>query len=117
MYALKHYDLKTVKNIEKNYYSGPLTRGDNVMVISGGYKDKIGKIIELDRKKSLVRVEGVNVKKVHKKSTTQLGVKEMFIHISNIMFYDDETKITTKLRWIKNGLTKIRYAVKLKKEI
>ena len=64
--------------------------GDTVTVISGTSKDKVGKILSIDRKKNRAIVEGVNVVKKHVKpsaSNPQGGIEEAEagIHLSNIM--------------------------------
>ena len=64
--------------------------GDTVTVISGTSKDKVGKILSIDRKKNRAIVEGVNVVKKYVKpsaSNPQGGIEEAEagIHLSNIM--------------------------------
>lgn len=64
--------------------------GDTVKVISGESRGSEGKILVIDRAKSRVTVEGVNVVKKHVKpsaSNPQGGIeeKEAGIHISNVM--------------------------------
>lgn len=45
--------------------------GDTVMVRTGSFKGKTGKVIATDAKKGQVVVEGVNVRKVHQKPSTK----------------------------------------------
>jgi len=52
-------------------YKMRLKKGDTVMVRSGKYKGKIGKIIQVHPKENKVSVEGVNVVKRHNKPTQQ----------------------------------------------
>lgn len=64
--------------------------GDTVRVISGESKGSEGKVLKIDRKKSRVIVEGVNVVKKHIKPSAanpQGGIEEAEagIHISNVM--------------------------------
>lgn len=64
--------------------------GDTVKVISGESKGSEGKVLAIDRNKSRVIVEGVNVVKKHVKpsaSNPQGGIEETEagIHISNVM--------------------------------
>jgi len=64
--------------------------GDTVRVISGSSKGSEGKILLIDRKKSRVKVEGVNIRKKHVKpsaSRPQGGMEDIegSIHISNVM--------------------------------
>jgi large subunit ribosomal protein L24 len=60
-----------------------------VKIISGDEKGKEGNVIFVDRKKSLVKVEGVNLVTRHykaKQANEKSGIKvfENFIHISNV---------------------------------
>lgn len=92
--------------------------GDTVRVISGSSKGSEGKVLVIDRAKSRVTVEGVNVVKKHVKpsaSSPQGGIeeKEAGIHISNVMLVvggvaskvgrkkDDKGKLVRVLK--KNG--------------
>lgn len=57
-----------------------LKKGDTVMVRSGKYKGKIGKIMQVHPKDNKVTVEGVNVVKRHNKPTQQRpqgGIQEL----------------------------------------
>jgi len=64
--------------------------GDTVKVISGTSRGSEGKVLHIDRNKSRVIVEGVNIVKKHVKpsaSNPQGGIEEAEagIHISNVM--------------------------------
>jgi len=48
-----------------------IKKGDTVMVRSGKYKGKIGKVLQVHPKENKVTVEGVNVVKRHNKPTQQ----------------------------------------------
>ncbi len=68
-----------------------LKKGDSVQVIAGADKNKSGKILDIDRKKNRVLVEGVNVVTKHVKPNAQnqqggIIEKEAFIDVSNVMF-------------------------------
>ena len=73
-------------------------KGDQVIVISGSDKGKVGKLISIlnDR----VIVEGVRLATIHKKPTgQQLGQikkEERSIHISNISHVEDGKSIKIK---------------------
>jgi len=73
-------------------------KNDQVIVISGASKGKIGKIKEIFDKK--VVVEGVNVATVHKKPSSsspgQIVKIEKPIHISNISHVEDGKAIKIK---------------------
>nr|YP_010337578.1 ribosomal protein L24 [Dixoniella grisea]UNJ17163.1 ribosomal protein L24 [Dixoniella grisea] len=78
-----------------------LKEGDEVKVIAGRDKGKIGKIKDLLRNKSMVIVDGINIKTKHYKTRQeqekgQIKQIEFPIHISNIMFYDIEKQVVSK---------------------
>jgi large subunit ribosomal protein L24 len=64
--------------------------GDTVRVITGESRGSEGKVLRIDRAKSRVVIEGVNVVKKHVKpsaSNPQGGIeeKEAGVHVSNVM--------------------------------
>ena len=70
-----------------------LKAGDEVIVIAGKDKNKVGKILKTLPREEKVIVEGVAVAKRHQKPSQQnpqggIVDKEMPIHISNVMAYD-----------------------------
>ena len=73
-------------------------KGDQVIVITGSNKGKIGKIIALNEQK--VTVEGVNIKTVHKKPTSstqgQILKLEKPIHVSNVSHVEDGKAVKIK---------------------
>ena len=73
-----------------------LKRGDEVIVIAGKDKGKIGKITLIKKQINKAIVSGINkVKKHQKPDNNQAGgivEKEMPLHISNISFYDKTSK-------------------------
>ena len=93
-------------------------KGDIVVVTSGAYKGKRGKILRVvgDR----VIVEKVAMIKRHSRATqknTQGGIidKEGTIHISNVALYDDKKSTNgggTRARSVADGGQKVRVAVK-----
>lgn len=67
-----------------------IKKNDEVVVISGGQKNKRGKILSVDRERGRVIVEGVNMCKRHTRKTQeqpQGGIieREGSLHISNVM--------------------------------
>ena len=65
-------------------------KNDNVLVVSGNYKGKKGKVLKVFPKDNRVIVEGVNFIKRHTRPTQknqQGGIveKEAPIHVSNLM--------------------------------
>ena len=90
-------------------------KGDMVVVISGAYKGKRGKILRIvgDR----VIVEKVAMIKRHQKPTQkapQGGIidKEGTIHISNVALFDDKLGRGTRTKIAAEGDTKVRVGVK-----
>jgi large subunit ribosomal protein L24 len=90
-------------------------KGDMVIVTSGAYKGKRGKILRIvgDR----VIVEKVAMIKRHQKPTQkspQGGIidKEGTIHISNVALFDDQLGRGTRTRITADGDTKMRVGVK-----
>ena len=90
-------------------------KGDMVIVTSGAYKGKRGKILRIvgDR----VIVEKVAMIKRHQKPTQkapQGGIidKEGTIHISNVALFDDKLGRGTRTRITADGDTKMRVGVK-----
>lgn len=75
-----------------------LKSGDNVIVIAGKDKGKLGRILRVITKTNRVVVEGVNVMKKHVKpnpNANQPGgivQREASIHVSNVAIYNPATK-------------------------
>lgn len=92
-----------------------LKKGDEVIVLVGKDKGKMGKILTvIDNVKVLV--EGVNRAKKHVKGNPNAGVqggiidKDMPINISNVALYNPETKKADRVgfRFLEDG-KKVRY--------
>ena len=67
-----------------------IKRGDDIVVISGSNKGARGKVLEVQREKNRVLVEGVNLVKKHQRKTQEnpegsIIEKEASIHYSNVM--------------------------------
>jgi large subunit ribosomal protein L24 len=78
--------------------------GDLVMVIAGKNKGSKGKILRVDKERSRVIVENVNMVKRHMRPTTaepegKIVEKEASLHISNVMLLvnDTPTRVGRKL--------------------
>lgn len=89
--------------------------GDSVIVISGEYKGKTGKVVKALPKTNQVIVEGVNVRKRHlkpKQGESVGSIKDITapIHVSNVAYEIDgkPTKIGYKL----SDGKKVRFAKK-----
>lgn len=90
-----------------------IKKGDTVKVIAGKDKDKEGKVISVDSKKSKVLVEGINMITKHTKpsAANQNGgivQKEAPIDISNVM-YSHKGK-ATRVGFKMDGDKKVRFA-------
>ena len=70
-------------------------KGDTVVVTAGDNKGKQGRIVEVDRDKDRVIVEGVNMVKKHRKPSAQNpqgGIETIAagIHVSNVKVVDNK---------------------------
>ena len=98
-----------------------LKKGDEVIVLTGKDKGKTGKIIKMIPKQMKAIVSEINrVKKNQKPDNNQAGGiidKEMPLHISNLSFYDPETKKGVKIGFKINNNKKVRVNKSSGKEI
>ncbi|HHS13582.1 MAG TPA: 50S ribosomal protein L24 [bacterium] len=79
-----------------------IIKNDTVLVVSGNYKGKKGKVLKVFPKENRVIVEGVNFIKRHTRPTQknqQGGIieKEAPIHISNLMVVCPKCDTPTRL--------------------
>jgi large subunit ribosomal protein L24 len=87
-----------------------IRRDDEVVVISGKDRGKIGKVLRVDPKKEKVYVEGLNIVKRHQRPLPnapqrEAGVieREGPIHISNVQLIDPKTKKPTRVGVTREG--------------
>ena len=96
-----------------------IRRDDEVVVISGKDRGKTGRVLRVDRGKSKVYVEGLNIVKRHmrpqqvpgaQRAETVGGVieKEGPIHISNVMLIDPKDKKPTRVGVSREGGRRMR---------
>lgn len=76
-----------------------IKKNDTVLIISGNYKGKTGKVLKVFPKKKRALVEGVNLIKKHSKPSQQnpqggIVEKEASIDISNLMVVAPDGKPT-----------------------
>ena len=78
---------------------------DEVVVISGKEKGKTGKVMRVDRERSKVYVEGLNMVKRHQRANparqnAPVGVieREGGIHVSNVAIVDPKDHKATRIR-------------------
>ena len=69
-----------------------LKKGNQVKIISGKDKGKIGEILEIDRKLDKIKIKSINMVKKHTKPTKEnkggIISRESFIHQSNVKNID-----------------------------
>ena len=76
-----------------------IKKGDMVVITSGDNKGKQGRVIEVNREKDTVIVEGINMITRHRKPSTQnpqggIEKREAGIHVSNVMVLDAKGNAT-----------------------
>ena len=79
-----------------------IRKGDTVVVITGKYKGRQGKVLRVDRGNERLTVEGVNLIKRHTKpsqSNQQGGIveREGTIHMSNVMPWCETAKKPSRI--------------------
>ena len=80
-----------------------INKGDQVIVIAGNDKGKTGNVLEVDRSKNRVLVEGVNLRWKHERRSEQKpqgerAHREFPVHASNVMLLDPKTGKGTRKR-------------------
>lgn len=93
--------LKSTKKSHKFH----IRQGDSVKIISGSDKGKVGEVIQLIKQKEQVIVKGINIKVKHKKSNRegelgQINQVEYPIHSSNVMLFDKENNIASRVGFV-----------------
>jgi len=100
-----------------------IRKGDRVMVISGNEKGKEGTVLRVEPEKNRVVVQGLNVRKRHRKPSQTdpeggIVAFEAPIDASNVMLIDPTSGEPTRVRTQKNADgTKDRVSVKSGKVI
>jgi large subunit ribosomal protein L24 len=90
-------------------------KGDDVVVISGAYKGKRGKVLRVVGNR--VIIEKVAMVKRHTRPTQknpQGGIvdKEGTVHISNVQLFDSKTNRGTRTKTVTDGDQKVRVGSK-----
>ena len=85
-----------------------IRRDDAVKVLSGKDKGKTGKVVRVDRRRSKVYVEGLNMIKRHQRANparanAPVGVieREAGIHVSNVAILDPKDNKPTRIGTIR----------------
>jgi len=100
-----------------------IKKGDQVMVLTGESKGQKGRVLEVNREKERVLVEGINMVSKHTKPNAkapQGGIlkKEAPVHISNLMVIDPASGKPTRVGRKLNDKNKlVRYSKKSGEEI
>lgn len=90
------------KNLPTKIYKIRLNKNDSVVVLSGKYKGKTGKIVSVHPKLNQVTVEGINIVKRHVKpsrANPQGAILEITkpIWVSKVAIVDPGTKKPTRI--------------------
>ena len=92
--------------------SSKIRKGDNVIVITGSDKNKMGTVMHVRTSDSKILVSGVNVfKKSNKNNDTPNSnflEKEAYIHISNVAHFDPVTNKPSKVGFKQDESGKVR---------
>lgn len=95
-----------------------IKKGDTVLVITGNYKDKRGKVMAVFPEEERLLVEGVNIRRVHTRPRRRgepggILEKEAPIHHSNVMLVCPSCGSPTRIGMMRlsNG-RKVRYCKK-----
>ena len=90
-----------------------IKKNDKVIVITGKDKGVVGEVLAVFPKDNKVIVEGVNVAKKHEKPNAYnedggIVSKEMPIHVSNVMLYDNKAKARSRIGFKEEKGEKVR---------
>lgn len=115
-----------MKTAKTGTVKSKIKRGDQVVFIAGKEYNRFdsagkrqphrGRVIEVDARKGLVKVEGAMIVKRHKKPVPQLnqegGIieREAWVNISNIAVIDPDTGKPTRVRYETKDGKKVRVA-------
>ncbi len=85
-----------------------IRKDDMVQVISGNYKGKSGRVLQILKEKNRVLVEGINLAKKHMRpnqENQQGGIieKELSINISNVMLLKKGKPVKVGFKVLKDG--------------
>lgn len=83
-----------------------IKKNDNVIILSGKDKGKTGKVLKAIPRELKVVVEGINIRKVHKKANRAEGKGQIIekaypIHASTVALIDPKTNKATRKRPLK----------------
>lgn len=95
--------------------------GDEVKVLTGSEKGKVGRLKQILKSKDRAIVEGLNVCVKHQKPSTRdesgsIVQRESPIHISNLMVCDSNM-VASRIRVVKTGKNSERFSKKTGKKV
>ncbi len=90
-----------------------IRKGDTVQILSGKDKGKKGKVLQVNKEKHTVVVEGVNIVKRHVKPgvvSKEGGIIsiEKPLNVSNVMYFDDKAKKPVRIGYKVENSKKVR---------
>nr|QVY58416.1 50S ribosomal protein L24 [Kappaphycus striatus] len=93
--------------MKKKHQKLHIKKGDNVKIISGAYKGKVGIISKIIYKKQQVIIKNINMQTKHmqpkkEEDTGQIIQFEAPIHSSNVMLYSTKNQIASRYKYNKN---------------
>ena len=99
-----------------------IRKGDMVEVIGGNDRGKRGRVLRVIPDKNRLVVQGVNLRWKHLRKSQQNPQggrvrREVPIHLSNVMFYDEDEAVRTRLGSGESGGRKVRVGRRTGKEI
>lgn len=88
--------------MDKTIYKIRIKKGDTVMIRSGKFKNKTGKVLAVHPTENKVTIEGINIVKRHRKPTTarpQGGIDEITkpIWVSKVGIVDTSAKKPSRI--------------------
>lgn len=92
-----------------------IRRDDEIIVLAGKDKGKLGKVLKVLPASNRLIVEGVSMIKKHQKPNPQLGVtggiveKEASIHVSNVAIYNSKTGKADRVGFRLEDEKKVRF--------
>ena len=98
-----------------------IKKNDNVIIIAGSDKGKFGKVLKVFPETNKVIVDGIAIRKIHKKKTADkpgfIMEKAAQIDASNVMIQDPKDKKPTRIKSKMINDKKVRVAAKSGQEI
>lgn len=96
---------------------GRIRKGDMVEVLAGNDRGKRGRVLRVIPDKDRIVVQGVNLRWKHMRKSQQMPQggrmrREMPLHISNVMLFDEGAQVRSRVGYTKEDGKKVRVARK-----